>query len=155
MKFKALFLICCLLSCPALGCPTAVLAQGATVNIMVDVLEASEKAGDIDPDLAHLRGRILQSPLKYRSYRNLASTVRTIPIGSKEVITFLLEKKLSIEITPRSVDKRIVSLAVRVWEGKKLILDTDLSLARKGTVIIGAPASREYQALIFAISEGF
>ena len=150
MKFKALLLICCLLSYP-----TAVLAQGATVNIMVDVLEASEKAGGIDPNLAHLRGRILKSPLKYQSYRNLASTARTIPIGSKEVITFLLEKNLSLEITPKRVDKRTVSLTVKIWEGKKLILDTDLSLARKGTVIIGAPASTEYQALIFAISEGF
>lgn len=150
MKLKALFLIGCLLVSPA-----AVLAQGATVNIMVDVLEASEKAGEIDPGLAHLRGRILKSPLKYQSYRNLASTARSIPIGSKEVITFLLEKRLSLEITPKSVDKQTVSLAVKVWEGKKLILDTDFSLARKGTVIIGAPASTEYQALIFAISEGF
>lgn len=144
------------LACVLSAQPMAALAQGgATVNIMVDVLEASEKPGDIDPDLAYIRGQIQRSPLKYQSYRNLASAAQTIPIGAKEIITFLLEQKLSLEIIPKSADKRTVSLNIKVWEGKRLILDTGISLARKGTVIIGAPASKEYQALMFAISEGF
>lgn len=133
--------------------PPFIMAQ-ESVNILVDVLEASEKPGDIDPGLAYIRQQIQRSPFRYRTYRNLASAFRTIPLGKNEVITFILPQKLSIEIIPKRLEKRTVLLGIKVWDGKKLILRSDISLARKGTVMIGAPISAR-RALIFAISEGF
>ena len=133
--------------------PSAVFAGEPSVNFLIDVMEASDQPGSIDPGLAYIREQIQRSPFRYQRYRTLASTSRTIPVGKRDVIGFVVPEEFTLEITPASAGDRTIRISLRIWQKRKVILDTNLDLTRGGTVVIGGPAT-SHSAIMFAISEG-
>jgi len=142
----------CLIVWLLLLIPGPVLAQETVLNITIDILEPSEQPGGMGPGLRYLEAEMKRSPLKYQSYQELASAFREIPVGEKETVTFKLRQYLKIVIIPNKVEERMVRFSLKLWSGDRLILDTELSLVRQGTVMIGSPGKPN---LIIAISEGF
>jgi hypothetical protein len=124
-----------------------------SVTLLIDVLEASDQPGQIDPGLAYIREQIRRAPFRYQRYRTLASASRTVPMGKSDTLVFLVPEEFIVEITPQKADARTIQVALRIRQKKKAILDTSLSLARGGTVMIGGP-STEHSAIMFAVSEG-
>jgi len=125
-------------------------AQGDNLEVTVDVLEPSEKPGKMAPGIQYLEEKISRSPLKYQNYMELASAFRSIPLEKTVEINFNLRQQLKLEITPRDIGERIVKFSLKVWSGGNLILKTDLSLVRLGTVMVASPGKPD---LIIAISE--
>jgi hypothetical protein len=74
-------------------------------------------------------------------------------MGKSDTLVFLVPEEFIVEITPQKADARTIQVALRIRQKKKAILDTSLSLARGGTVMIGGP-STEHSAIMFAVSEG-
>jgi hypothetical protein len=127
-------------------------AQGQDLEVTVDILEPSEEPGKIGPGIRYLEEKISRSPLKYQNYMELASAFRSIPLGKTATINFNLRQRLQLEITPRDIGDRLIKFSLKIWSDGRLILETDLSLVRLGTVMVGSPGKPD---LIIAISEGF
>ena len=127
-------------------------AQGQDMEVTIDILEPSEDPGKIGPGIKYLEDKISRSPLKYQNYMELASAFRSIPMGETDTINFNLRQRLKLEITPKDLADRIVKFSLKIWSDGNLILETELSLIRLGTVMIGSPGKPD---LIIAISEGF
>ena len=135
-----------LLTLLAASTPTVAFSGPETVTLLIDVLEASDQPGQIDPGLAYICEQLRRAPFRYQRYRTLAS-------GATETLAFVVPEAYTVEITPRKADRETIQVALRIWQKKKAILDTSLSLARGGTVMIGGPAT-EHSAIMFAVSEG-
>ncbi len=129
-----------------------VTGRGQEMEVTIDVLEPTDEPGELPPGLRYLEETMSRSPLKYRNYLELATAFRSIPLGQEETISFNLRQKIKIVIIPTKVEKETVSFRLKLRSGGRLILDTELSLARRGTVMIGAPGKPN---LIIAVSEGF
>ncbi len=142
-----------LLTLLAASTPTVAFSGPETVTLLIDVLEASDQPGQIDPGLAYIREQLRRAPFRYQRYRTLASASRTVALGATETLAFVVPEAYAVEITPRKADRETIQVALRIWQKKKAILDTSLSLARGGTVMIGGPAT-EHSAIMFAVSEG-
>jgi hypothetical protein len=59
---------------------------------------------------------------------------------------------LKLEITPKDIGDRLIKFSLKIWSNGSSILETDLSLVRLGTVMVGSPGKPD---LIISISEGF
>jgi hypothetical protein len=129
-----------------------VAGRGQEMEVTIDVLEPTDEPGELPPGLRYLEETMSNSPLKYQNYLELATAFRSIPLGREETISFNLRQKIKIVIIPTKVGKETVSFRLKLRSGGRLILDTELSLARRGTVMIGAPGKPN---LIIAVSEGF
>ena len=127
-------------------------AKGETMEVTIDVLEPTDQPGELPPGLRYLEETMSRSPLKYQNYLELATAFREIALGREETIRFDLRQRLKIVIIPIKLQGPTVSFRLKLWSGGVLILDTELSLARRGTVMIGAPGDPN---LIIAVSEGF
>ncbi len=127
-------------------------AQGQDMEVTVDILEPSEEPGKIGPGIQYLEEKISRSPLKYQNYMELASAFRSIPLGKKATINFNLRQRLKLEIIPRGIGDKLIKFSLKIWSDGSLILETELSLVRSGTVMVGSPGKPD---LIIAISEGF
>ena len=127
-------------------------AQDQDLEVTVDILEPSEEPGKIGPGIQYLEEKISRSPLKYQNYMELASAFRSIPLGEKAMIDFNLRQHLEVEITPKDIGDKLIKFSLKIWSDGSLILETDLSLVRLGTVMVGSPGKPD---LIIAISEGF
>jgi len=126
--------------------------QGQNLEVTIDVLEPSEEPGKIAPGIQYLEDKISRSPLKYQNYMELASAFRSIPQGETGTIDFNLRQQLKLVITPKDIGERKVKFSLKIWSNGNLILESDLTLVRLGTVIVGSPGNPD---LIIAISEGF
>ncbi|MDP8215364.1 MAG: hypothetical protein RAO92_03515 [Candidatus Euphemobacter frigidus] len=144
---------CCytILLIPVLLSGTA-FAQDNELEVTIDILEPSEEPGGMAPGIQYLEEEMSRSPLKFQSYLNLASAFRTIPLGKEETINFKLRRYLKLVIIPIKVSPQTVQFSLKIWADKHLILDTDLSLVKSGTVMVGVAGKPD---LIIAISEGF
>jgi len=127
-------------------------ALGDNLEVTIDVLEPSEEPGKIAPGIQYLEDKINRSPLKYQNYMELASAFRSIPQGETGKIEFNLRQQLKLEIRPIDLGERKVKFSLKIWSGGSLILESDLTLVRMGTVMVGSPGNPD---LIIAISEGF
>jgi len=126
--------------------------RGETMEVTIDVLEPTDQPGELPPGLRYLEETMSRSPLKYRNYLELATAFREIPLNREETIRFNLRQRLKIVIIPNKIEASTVGFRLKLWSDGKLILETDLVLARRGTVMVGAPGTPN---LIIAISEGF
>lgn len=127
-------------------------AYGQDMEVTIDILEPSEEPGEMGTGIQYLEEKISRSPLKYQNYMELASAFRSIPMGEKATINFNLRQRLKLEITPRGIGDRLVKFSLKIWSDGSLLLETNLSLVRLGTVMVGSPGKPD---LIIAISEGF
>jgi len=127
-------------------------AYSDNLEVTIDVLEPSEEPGKIAPGIQYLEDKINRSPLKYQNYMELASAFRSIPQGETGKIEFNLRQQLKLEIRPIDLGERKVKFSLKIWSGGSLILESDLTLVRMGTVMVGSPGNPD---LIIAISEGF
>ncbi len=144
-------LICVMMLMPFLAAGPA-RAGDEVLELTIDVLQPTDEPGKIAPGLQYLEKTMRRSPLKYQNYMELATAFRTIPLGKKETISFHLRQDLKLVIIPNKLDDRTVQFSLKLWSNDRLILDTELSLVREGTVMIGAPGKPN---LIIALSEGF
>ncbi len=125
---------------------------GQVMEVTIDVLEPTDQPGELPPGLRYLEETMSRSPLRYRNYLELATAFRSIPLGREETIRFDLRQRLRLVIIPKQIAAQTVRFRLRLYSGRKLVLDTELSLARRGTVMIGSPGTPN---LIIAVSEGF
>lgn len=122
------------------------------LELTIDILEPSEQPGNISPGLQYLEDKISRSPLKYQNYMELASSFRSIPLGDTDTISFNLRQNIKLQITSQAIEEHVVKFLLKLWSDGNLLLETDLSLVRLGTVMIASPGNPD---LIIAISEGF
>ena len=122
------------------------------LEITVDVLEPTDQPGEIDPGIRYLKDEMTRSPLKFQNYMNLATAFRSIPLNQTATIDFNLRRHLQIVIIPKKVGGRTSRFAVTLRSDGDVILNSELTLVKKGTVMIGASGRPN---LIIAISEGF
>ncbi|MFH1038084.1 MAG: hypothetical protein V1789_05380 [PVC group bacterium] len=143
---------CCLIMIMPLLAIGPVRAGEETIEVTIDVLQPTDEPGEMAPGLRYLEKTMRRSPLKYQNYLELATAFRAIPLGKEETISFQLRRHLKLVIIPKNFNARTVQFSLKLWADSRLILDTELSLVRKGTVMIGAPGNPN---LIIALSEGF
>jgi len=122
------------------------------LEITVDVLEPTDQPGEIDPGIKYLKEEMSRSPLKFQNYLNLATAFRSIPLNQTATIDFNLRRHLELVIIPKKITERTSRFAVTLRSDGDIILSSELTLVKKGTVMIGASGSPN---LIIAISEGF
>jgi hypothetical protein len=121
-------------------------ANGVTVD--VGAVYASNEGSSIDPALRHIRGK-LQSMFNYTSYRMLDRKSRTLAVG--EAGDFELPGRRSMRVSPLPSPANKVRLSIRIEEGGKNLLTTNLGLPRGGMVLVGGP-SYEAGVLILIIA---
>ena len=148
MKIACRFLIVLF---PLLILPLSVRA-GEVMEVTIDVLEPTDRPGELPPGLRYLEETMSRSPLRYQNYLELATAFRSIPLGREETIRFDLRQRLRLVIVPNKITSQTVRFRLRLYSNRRLVLDTELSLARRGTVMIGSPGTPN---LIIAVSEGF
>jgi hypothetical protein len=108
-------------------------AEAQPLDIQVTIVRALE-AGPCDPQLEALRPR-LRHIAGYRAYHLLGEQQRRVAWRNTEA--FDLGDGRSLVLLPKGmVDERVI-MQVRLLEGRKRLVDTNVRLANGGTMVFG------------------
>jgi hypothetical protein len=111
--------------------PTALRAE--TLAIQVTTVRAAAH-GPCDPQLAPLRAR-LRRLAGYRAYQLVGEQQRRVAWRNTEA--FDLGDGRSLMLLPKRMDDERVMMQVRLLEGRRRLVDTNVRLANGGTMIFG------------------
>jgi hypothetical protein len=109
-------------------------AAGAeNVDIQVTTVRATE-TGPCDPKLEALRPR-LRRLAGYRAYRLVGEQQRSVAWRSTE--EFDLGDGRTLLLLPKGMQDQRVMMQVRLLEGRRRLVDTNVRLANGGTMVFG------------------
>ena len=112
---------------------TLTLGQGVALEVQITAVEASYE-GPSDPSLLQLRPR-LRRLVGYRAFRVLQEERRNCPWRSPAA--FSLPGGRRMHIMPKGMRADEVMMQVRVVNGPRALVDTDLRLQNRGVMLIG------------------
>lgn len=119
------------------------------VFLQTQIILASNQPGKgIDPQLSALAHQ-LRAVFKYTSYQLVSTPEGSLVLG-KPWSTPLPENRV-LEVVLLGREKGFSRLGVKIFEGRRALLDTTLRLRMGGTVLLGGPPYRE-GVLIIALS---
>jgi hypothetical protein len=101
--------------------------------IQVTTVQATD-SGECDPSLEPLRAR-LRKVAGYTSYRALADERRTVGWHSEE--EFRLPGGRTLLLWPKSMQDHRVVLQVRLLDGTRRLVDTQVRLQNRGFMVFG------------------
>ncbi|HWV39918.1 MAG TPA: hypothetical protein VN033_15720 [Vulgatibacter sp.] len=118
----------------ALGAPKATVA--------VDVVLASKEPGETDPRLAKFRMQF--ADFAYKSFKLLGSRLITVEEKESARVDLAGEHKLDVTFTKLDAKGR-----ARLKLSVPGVLQTNVSLARDGSVVVGGPALKSGNGVLF------
>ena len=124
--------------------------SGGEVRIVVSLIEASNDAPRVDPQI---RGLVKQfrGDFRYSSYKLVSRIPKTIKIGSYETVR--LPGSREMRLYARGYENNRVKLNVKVTErgrrgrGRE-VLNTDFRIVRGGTIMIGGYRYRDGRLMV-------
>jgi hypothetical protein len=108
-------------------------AGAQTLDIQVMVVRAAE-SGPCDPQLEQMRPR-LRRLAGYRAYQLLGEQQRRVAWRNTEA--FDLGDGRSLVLLPKGMVDERVMMQVRLLEGRKRLVDTNVRLTNGGTMVFG------------------
>jgi hypothetical protein len=133
----------------AVGVLPAAEKQPQSVQVSIGTILASNHSDEFDAKLKGMESQL--KVLKYRSYRLLKSESQTVPWRGERV--FEIPGGRSLTVTPQEFQENRVSMKVRLTQGQKPLLDTNVKIPNKGNFLLGGPP-HEGGALVLSISAG-
>jgi len=109
------------------------LASAGHLTVQVTTVQATD-SGECDPSLEPLRAR-LRKVAGYTSYRALADERRTVGWHSEE--EFQLPGGRSLLLWPKAMQDHRVVLQVRLLDGTRRLVDTQVRLQNRGFMVFG------------------
>ncbi len=129
---------------PAGLCP----AEGAgPVELSVNVIYADNSDRGVDSRLAVLE-RQLQTTFRYTTYQLMGSHNQFLAMGQPGHVALPGGKLLVL--VPQGISGGAVVLLVSIQQGGQVLLNSQLKLANRGTILVGGPV-HEAGVLILAI----
>lgn len=124
-----------LLALALAGAPSLAAAEGAvrTATVEVEQIHASKAEGPADPRMAKFRAQL--DDFAYRSYKLVSERKVTVALGASETVPLAGGKELKITFTKVDKDGRS-----RLRLSIKGVVETSVSLAAGGSVVLGGPA---------------
>jgi len=126
-------------------------ASPETLRIQVTAVRAAE-SGPSDPELVALRPR-LRRLAGYRAFQIVDRQTRTCDWRSEA--RFPLPGDRQLQLLPKSMDDDVVRMEVRLLEGRRRLVDTNVRLVSGGTMMFGvgrdARAATTDEALIILL----
>jgi hypothetical protein len=111
--------------------PGAVEAQDLAIE--VTTVRATE-SGPCDPELESLRPR-LRRLAGYHAYRLIGEQQRRV--AWRNTAAFDLADGHSLKLLPKGMDDERVKMQVRLLDGRRRLLDTNIRLVNGGTMVFG------------------
>ncbi len=108
-------------------------ADAQSLDIKVTTVRAAER-GPCDPQLAALRPR-LRRLAGYRAYQLVGDQHRRVSWRNTEA--FDLGDGRSLVLLPKGMDDGRVMMQVRLLDGRRRLVDTNVRLANGGTMVFG------------------
>jgi len=115
---------------------SATLAQATppdVLRVQVTAVRAAE-SGPSDPELVSLKPR-LRHLVGYRAFQIVSREER--PCGWRNEIHFSLPGGRRLQILPKGFSEDLVKMQVRLLEGKRRLVDTNVSVMNGGTMLFG------------------
>lgn len=104
-----------------------------SLRIEVTAVRAGE-SGPSDPELVSLRPR-LRRLVGYRAFRIVTREAR--PCEWRSETRFALPGNRHLQLLPKSVDNDVVKMQVRLLEGRRRLVDTNVGVSNGGTMMFG------------------
>jgi len=114
---------------------SATLAQASppVLRVQVTAVRAAE-SGPSDPQLVSLKPR-LRRLVGYRAFQIVSREER--PCEWRNEARFPLPGGRRLQILPKGVEQDVVKMQVRLLEGKRRLLDTNVGVMNGGTMLFG------------------
>src|SRR5262245_48888165 len=103
------------------------------LRVQVTAVRAAE-SGPSDPQLVSLRPR-LRRLVGYRAFQIVNREER--PCGWRTETRFALPGGRHLKLLPKGVDRDVVKLQVRLLEGRRRLVDTNVGVTNGGTMLFG------------------
>lgn len=133
----------------AFAAPPVVAAQGKsprTIEVRVDSVLAADTHQGMDARLASTMGDRLKALFDYTTYRLIRHQKQRAACG--QMLSFMLPGGRILHIAPRSVDGKMITMELMLFQGPRPIMTTDLKLMNHGVLIVGGP--RYEQGMLIA-----
>ena len=115
---------------------TVAVAEASTLDglrIEVTAVRAAE-SGPSDPQLVSFRPR-LRRLVGYRAFQIVTREER--PCARRAEVRFVLPGDRQLQLLPKSVDDGVVRMQVRLLEGRRRLVDTNVGVMNGGTMMFG------------------
>ena len=122
------------------------------VEILVDLLEADQEKGKIEPSLFYVRERIQRTPFRFRNFRLLDSQAMVIHPRQSQKALFTSPIPLEITVSHEGRRAGAVLLGLTIRSRQTLLLESEISLTGQQAVMIGIPDQK--RTLLLTISQG-
>ena len=137
----------------ALGLLAAAVPIAAAVALGMEVQVVSvraEERGPSDVELQPVRAR-LRRLVGYRSFRVVQQERRQCTWRNPE--EFVIPGGRSLRIMPKGLHNEAVMMQIRLFDGRRRLVDTDVRLRNRGTMLLGVghQAGRADGALIIML----
>jgi hypothetical protein len=126
------------------GAPAFARADGPakTVTVEVDMIHASKAAGPADPKADRFKAQL--GDFNFQSYKHVGEKKVSVTLGQAETVPLAGGKELKITFSKVDKDGRArLKLAI------KGVVETSVSLADKGSVVLGGPALPHGDGVLF------
>jgi hypothetical protein len=117
----------------AASAATALAGQPDVLRIQVTSVRAAE-SGPSDPQLVNLRPR-LRRLVGYRAFQIVNREER--PCDWRTEVHFALPGGRRLQLLPKGFDKDVVKLQVRLLEGRRRLVDTNVGVMNGGIMMFG------------------
>lgn len=117
----------------------ALIGSACAVEVRVMTVRASER-GQCDPALASLKPR-LRRLVGYRSYRVLHDERREVAMHREA--RFAIPSGQTLRLVPKGIEDETVMMRVLLLDGRRRLIDTDVRIVNRGTVLFGVARDRE------------
>ena len=115
------------------ACLAGVALPAVALDVELITIQAGER-GPSDPELASLRPR-LRRLVGYRAFRVIQDQRRRCVWRSPE--SFALPGGRSLQLLPKGMDDQAVTMQVRLLDGRRRLMDTQVRLRNRGTMAFG------------------
>ena len=117
----------------AASAATALAGQADTLRIQVTSVRAAE-SGPSDPQLVNLRPR-LRRLVGYHAFQIIHREERSCDWRAE--VRFALPGDRKLQLLPKGMDNDVVKMQVRLLEGRRRLVDTNVGVMNGGTMMFG------------------
>lgn len=126
----------------AAGLPLEARAAEKRATVTIEVIRASKADGPTDPKAEPIRRQM--GDFAYKSFRHLASRTAAVEVGGKQQVDLVEGKTLQVGFPQVDKDGR-----VRLQLAIPGVVNTTVSLAPGGSVVLGGPAMPSGDGVLF------
>jgi hypothetical protein len=117
----------------ALAASTVLTSPPEALRIQVTAVRAAE-SGPSDPELVSMRPR-LRRLVGYRAFQIVNREERVCDWRTE--VRFALPGGRCLQLLPKSLDNDVVKMQVRLLEGRRRLVDTNIGVVNGGTMMFG------------------